>query len=69
MRGIAQVLMLGTMCLFSTQAFAQGTSDPPRTPDASAQQLRRDLEIMKEQMRHPLEGSRQEAIPLLVHNF
>jgi hypothetical protein len=51
MRSIAQVLMVGTVCLFSTQALAQGTPGQTRPPDASAQQLRRDLEIMKEQMR------------------
>jgi hypothetical protein len=51
MRSIAQVLIVGTVCLFSTQALAQGTPGQTRTPDASAQQLRRDLEIMKEQMR------------------
>src|SRR4249920_2179305 len=51
MRSIAQVLMVGTMCLFSTHAFAQGAPGQTRTPDASAQQLRRDLELMKEQMR------------------
>jgi hypothetical protein len=51
MRSITQALIVGTVCLFSTQALAQGTPAQTRTPDASAQQLRRDLEIMKEQMR------------------
>src|SRR2546425_2201487 len=51
MRSFAQVLIGGMVCLFSTFAFAQGTPGPTRTPDAAAQQLRRDLETMKEQMR------------------
>ena len=44
MRSITQVLIVGTVCLCSTHAFAQGTPSPTRTPDAPAQQLRRDLE-------------------------
>src|ERR1043166_8857593 len=60
MRSIMQVLTVGIVCLFSTPAFAQGTPGPPRTPDASAQQLRRDLEIMKEQMRQMQEKIRQQ---------
>jgi len=60
MRSIAQVLIVGMVCLFSTQAFAQGTPGPTRTPDASAQQLRRDLEIMKEQMRQMEDKIRQQ---------
>src|SRR5262245_5786551 len=60
MRSIAQVLIVGTVCLFSTQALAQGTPGQTRTPDASAQQLRRDLEIMKEQMRQMQEKIRQQ---------
>src|SRR4249920_2497838 len=60
MRSIAQVLMVGTMCLFSTHAFAQGAPGLSRTPDASAQQLRRDLELMKEQMRQMQDKIRQQ---------
>ena len=60
MRSIAQVLMVGTVCLCSTHVFAQGTPSPTRTPDASAQQLRRDLEIMKEQMRQMQDKIRQQ---------
>jgi hypothetical protein len=60
MRSIAQVLIVGTVCLFSTQALAQGTPGQTRTPDASAQQLRRDLEIMKEQMRQMQEKIQQQ---------
>ena len=48
MRSITQGLIVGTVCLFSTHVFAQGALGQTRTPDASAQQLRRDLEIMKE---------------------
>jgi hypothetical protein len=60
MRSITQALIVGMVCLFSTQAFAQGTPGPTRTPDASAQQLRRDLEIMKEQMRQMEDKIRQQ---------
>lgn len=60
MRSIAQGLIVGTVCLFSAHAFAQGTSNPTRTPDAPAQQLRRDLETMKEQMRQMQEKIRQQ---------
>ena len=60
MRSIAQVLIVGTVCLFSTLAFAQETSGQTRAPDASAQQLRRDLEIMKEQLRQMQEKIRQQ---------
>src|SRR5262245_43681059 len=60
MRSMAQVLIVGMVCLFSTLAFAQGTSGQTRTPDPSAQQLRRDLEIMKEQMRQMQEKIRQQ---------
>src|SRR5262245_12772565 len=60
MQSIVQALIVGTVCLFSTPAFAQGTSGPTRTPDPSAQQLRRDLEIMKEQMRQMQEKIRQQ---------
>ena len=45
MRSITQVLMVGTMCLCSTHVFAQETPGQTRTPDASAQQLRRDLDL------------------------
>src|SRR5207237_8951861 len=51
MRSTTQGLIIGTMCLFSTHVFTQGALGQTRTPDASAQQLRRDLELMKEQMR------------------
>ena len=60
MRSIAQGLIVGTVCLFSAHAFAQGTSSPTRAPDAPAQQLRRDLEIMKEQMRQMQEKIQQQ---------
>jgi len=60
MRSIPQVLIVGTICLFSTPAFAQGTPGQTHTPDASAQQLRRDLEIMKEQMRQMQEKIQQQ---------
>ena len=60
MRSITQVLMVGTMCLCSTHVFAQGTPSPSRTPDASAQQLRRDLDLMKEQMRQMQDKIRQQ---------
>ena len=60
MRSIAQVLIVGTVCLFSTQALAQGTPGQTRPPDASVQQLRRDLEIMKEQMRQMQEKIQQQ---------
>ena len=60
MRSIAQVLIVGTVCLFSTPAFAQGTPGQTRTPDAAAQQLRRDLESMKEQMRQMQEKIQQQ---------
>jgi hypothetical protein len=60
MRSIAQGLIIGTVCLFSAHAFAQGTSSPTRTPDAPAQQLRRDLETMKEQMRQMQEKIQQQ---------
>ena len=60
MRSIAQVLIVGTVCLCSTQALAQGTPGQTRTPDASAQQLRRDLETMKEQMRQMQEKIQQQ---------
>jgi hypothetical protein len=60
MRSIVQALIVGTVCLFSTPAFAQGTSGQTRTPDPSAQQLRRDLEIMKEQMRQMEDKIRQQ---------
>src|SRR5438094_1048691 len=60
MRCIAQVLIVGIVCLFSTFAFAQGTPSPTRTPDAAAQQLRRDLETMKEQMRQMQDKIRQQ---------
>src|SRR5262249_18715793 len=68
MRSIAQVLIVGTVCLFSAHAFAQGTPSPTRTPEAPAQQLRRDLETMKEQMRQMEEKIRQqeEAIEKLT---
>jgi hypothetical protein len=68
MRSIAQVLIVGTVCLFSTQALAQGTPGQTRTPEAPAQQLRRDLETMKEQMRQMEEKIRQqeEAIEKLT---
>src|SRR6266446_688365 len=60
MRSITQGLIVGTVCLFSAHAFAQGTSSPTRTPDAPAQQLRRDLETMKEQMRQMQDKIRQQ---------
>jgi hypothetical protein len=60
MRSITQGLIVGTVCLFSAHAFAQGALGQTRTPDASAQQLRRDLEIMKEQMRQMEEKIRQQ---------
>src|SRR6266568_4065071 len=60
MRSIAQGLIVGMVCLFSTHAFAQGTSNPTRTPDAPAQQLRRDLEIMKQQMQQMQDKIRQQ---------
>ena len=60
MRSIAQGLIVGIVCLFSTFAFAQGTPSPTRTPDAAAQQLRRDLETMKEQMRQMQDKIRQQ---------
>ena len=43
MRSITQGLIVGTVCLLSTHVFAQGALGQTRTPDASAQQLRRDL--------------------------
>ena len=51
MRSITQRLVIGTVCLVSTHVLAQGALGQTRPPDASPQQLRRDLEIMKEQMR------------------
>src|SRR5256712_4534041 len=60
MRSIAQGLIVGTVCLFSAHAFAQGTPNPTRTPDAPAQQLRRDLEIMKQQMQQMQDKIRQQ---------
>src|SRR5947208_2025541 len=60
MRSIVHVLIVALVCLCSTQALAQGTPSPTRTPDASAQQLRRDLEIMKEQMRQMEDKIRQQ---------
>src|SRR4030095_8497082 len=68
MRSISQVLIVGTVYLFSTQALAQGTPGQTRTPEAPAQQLRRDLETMKEQMRQMEEKIRQqeEAIEKLT---
>src|SRR6266446_7652513 len=60
MRSITQGLIVGTVCLFSAHAFAQGTSSPTRTPDAPAQQLRRDLEIMKQQMQQMQDKIRQQ---------
>src|SRR5262252_5918422 len=60
MRSMAQVLIVGTICLCSTPALAQETSGQTRPPDASAQQLRRDLEIMKEQMRQMQEKIQQQ---------
>src|SRR5215831_14178437 len=60
MRSMAQVLIVGTICLCSTPALAQETSGQTRPPDASVQQLRRDLEIMKEQMRQMQEKIRQQ---------
>src|SRR2546422_11570878 len=60
MRSIVQGLIVGTVCLFSTHAFAQGTSNPTRAPDAPAQQLRRDLEIMKQQMQQMQDKIRQQ---------
>ena len=60
MRSSAQVLIVGTICLFSTPAFAQGTPGQTRTPDTAAQQLRRDLESMKEQMRQMQEKIQQQ---------
>src|SRR2546428_5130150 len=60
MRSIVQGLIVGTVCLFSAHAFAQGTPSPTRTPDAPAQQLRRDLEIMKQQMQQMQDKIRQQ---------
>jgi hypothetical protein len=60
MRSIAQGLIVGTVCLFSAHAFAQGTPGPARSPEAPAQQLRRDLETMKEQMRQMQEKIQQQ---------
>src|SRR5499427_9893625 len=60
MRSMAQVLIVGTICLCSTPALAQETSGQTRPPDASVQQLRRDLEIMKEQMRQMQEKIQQQ---------
>ena len=60
MRSIIQGLIVGTVCLFSAHAFAQGTPSPTRTPEAPAQQLRRDLETMKEQMRQMQEKIQQQ---------
>ena len=60
MRSISQVLMVGTMCLFSTHVLAQETPSPSGRPDAAAQQLRRDLELMKEQMRQMQDKIRQQ---------
>src|SRR2546422_2090469 len=60
MRSIVQGLIVGTGCLFSAHAFAQGTSNPTRPPDAPAQQLRRDLEIMKQQMQQMQDKIRQQ---------
>jgi hypothetical protein len=60
MRSIVQGLIVGTVCLFSAHAFAQGTPSPTRAPEAPAQQLRRDLETMKEQMRQMQEKIRQQ---------
>src|SRR6266478_957221 len=60
MRSITQGLIVGIVCLCSAHAFAQGVSSPTRTPDASAQQLRRDLETMKEHMRQMQEQIRQQ---------
>src|SRR2546426_612432 len=60
MRSIVQGLIVGTVCLFSAHAFAQGTPSPTRTPDAPAQQLRRDLETMKQQMQQMQDKIRQQ---------
>src|SRR5262252_17286 len=60
MRSMAQVLIVGTKCLCSTPALAQETSRQTRPPDASVQQLRRGLEIMKEQMRQMQEKIQQQ---------
>jgi hypothetical protein len=68
MRSITQGLLVGTVCLFSTHICAQGALGQARIPEPSAQQLRRDLEIMKEQMRQMEEKIRQqeEAIEKLT---
>ena len=60
MRSIVQGLIVGTVCLCSAHAFAQGTSSPTRAPETPAQQLRRDLETMKEQMRQMQDKIRQQ---------
>jgi hypothetical protein len=60
MRSIVQGLIVSTVCLCSAHAFAQGTPSPPRPPDAPAQQLRRDLEIMKQQMQQMQDKIRQQ---------
>jgi hypothetical protein len=60
MRSITQGLIVGTVCWLSMHVFAQGALGQTSTPDASAQQLRRDLELMKEQMRQMQEKIRQQ---------
>src|ERR671935_2381861 len=52
MRSTLQALICGTVCLFSAHAFAQVTP--------MAQQLQRELNIMKEQMRQMQEKIRQQ---------
>jgi hypothetical protein len=51
MRSTTQALVMSTVCLVSSYAWGQGVSSPARTPAASAQQLQRELDILKEQMR------------------
>jgi hypothetical protein len=59
MRSTVQAFMVSTLCVFATQVFAQGTS-PSRVAQSTTEQLRRDLDTMKEQMRQMQEKIRQQ---------
>lgn len=60
MQSTTRALFVGTVCLCTSYVYAQSVSSPPRVPETSVQQMRRELESMKEQMRQMQDRIRQQ---------
>src|SRR5499426_2229035 len=60
MRNTAQALIVTTVCLFSSHAFAQGAPAPARAAAVTPQELQRDLETMKKQLEEMQEKIRKQ---------